>query len=192
MNELYECAHSYQRLLNVTYKIILGRKGKLTELFIIFDPSHFHHLIGLHKLVDLRISRANREAVFRDVLDEKITYNSVSQSNYFHIIHNRFSPFSNLEKLLDQNTLVFRYNRKSNPFSTIEADYLLSTPYKENDVYIFIAKSNCAGRYFCRSFFPKKERDYTESQPRYTMLYKEKHNLATGEIIVQYDRITPR
>lgn len=59
-------------------------------------------------------------------------------------------------------------------------------------VYIFIAEHKDTGKYFCRSFFPKEKKDYTEGQPRYTMLYKEKRNMATGEIAVQYDRLTPK
>ena len=74
----------------------------------------------------------------------------------------------------------------------IEADYLLSTPFENSDIYIFIAEHKDTGKYFCRSFFPKEKKDYTEGQPRYTMLYKEKRNMATGEIAVQYDRLTPK
>lgn len=192
MDKLYECASAYQKLLDVRYKIILGRKGKLTELYIDFEPVYFHHLIGLHKLSDLRISRANRETVFQNILAGKITYNFIEQSKYFHIIRRRFSPFADFEKLLDQNTLIFRYNARLNQFSVIEADYLLSTPHEGTDIYIFIAKGQNKDGYFCRSFFPKEGKDYTESQPRYTMLYKEKINLATGETVVQYDRLTPK
>ena len=43
----------------------------------------------------------------------------------------------------------------------------------------------------CRTFFPKTSKDYTQGQPQYTLLKKEKHNIITGEIVVQYDRLTP-
>ena len=33
---------------------------------------------------------------------------------------------------------------------------------------------------------------YAAGQPHYTMLYKEKKNLNTGKITVQYDRLTPK
>ena len=36
----------------------------------------------------------------------------------------------------------------------------------------------------------KTRKDYTEGQPRYTLLKKEKRNVITNEMIVQYDRIT--
>lgn len=31
-----------------------------------------------------------------------------------------------------------------------------------------------------------------KGQPRYTLLRKEKRNLETGDVIVQYDRLTPK
>lgn len=34
--------------------------------------------------------------------------------------------------------------------------------------------------------------DYTKNQMQYTILKKEKIDLDTGEIILQYDRLTPR
>lgn len=190
MDELLECAIAYQKLMDIAYHIILGRKGKLTELQIHFEAVGFHHLIGLHKLKDLRIARANREKVFQEILNGKITYQFVSQSKYFHLIEQRFPPFSNFESLLDHNQLVFRYNTKLNQFSLIEADYLLSTPFGQNDIYIFLAKHDNAEWYFCRSFFPKEQKDYTLGQAIYTILYKEKVCLSTGEVLVQYDHLT--
>lgn len=192
MDPLLKCALAYQKLLDIAYRIILGRKGKRTELQIQFEPVGFHHLIGLHKLSDLRIARANRDKIFQDILNQKITYDFLSQSKYFHLIQQRFLPFSNLESLLDHNRLIFRYNMRSNQFSLIEADYLLSTPYAENDIYIFLAKQNGDSRYFCRSFFPKGQKDYTKGQAIYTMLYKEKIFLSTRKAEIQYDRLTPK
>lgn len=191
MDKLMECAVAYQKLLDVTYKIVLGRKGKLTELLIGFEPIYFHHLIGLHKLGDLRIARANRERVFVDILDGKITYDFVAQSKYFYMIERRFTPFVDIEKLLDQNRLVFRYNTKLNRFSLIEADYLLLTPHDGNDIYVFITENEATGLYFRRSFFPKEWQDYTKGQAVYTMLYKEKAYRLNGKIEIQYDRLTP-
>lgn len=192
MDQLLECATAYQKLLNITYRIVLGRKGKQTELKIYFEPVSFHHLIGLHKLGDLRIARANREKTFSDILNGKITYQFISQSKYFHLIEKRFLPFSSIESILDQNQMIFRYNTKLNQFSLIEADYLLSTPYDGNDIYIFLANQDSTERYFCRSFFPKGSKDYTQGQAIYTLLYKEKICISTGDVQIQYDRLTPK
>lgn len=171
---------------------LLLAKGKTVELVIGFSKLDFHHLMGLGKLKDLRIAKQNRGSVFDEIIIGSTTYETLAKSRYLPQIENRFEPLALIEQLLDDNRLVFRYNAKLNQFSLIEADYLLSTPLENSDIYIFIAEHKDTGKYFCRSFFPKEKKDYTEGQPRYTMLYKEKKNLTTGETVIQYDRLTPK
>lgn len=65
-------------------------------------------------------------------------------------------------------------------------------PYSENNIYIFLARQVNAEWYFCHSFFPKEQKDYTKGQAIYTMLYKEKICLSTGKVQIQYDRFTPK
>lgn len=192
MDKLTNCALAFENLLDIQYRIIIGRKGKATEILIGFSRLDFHHLMGLGKLKDLRISTRNRGVVFDEILAGKTTYETISKSHYLHLIENRFQPLSHIETLFDDNQLVFRYNMKLNQFSLIEADYLLTTPYAENDIYIFLAKHKDTGHYFCRSFFPKEQKDYTKGQAVYTMLYKEKICLRTGAVQIQYDRLTPK
>ncbi|MCM1065343.1 MAG: PBECR4 domain-containing protein [Eubacterium sp.] len=152
----------------------------------------FHHLMGLGKLKDLRIATQSRSTVFDEILAGKTTYETISKSRYLHLIEKRFQPLAQIESLLDQNRLIFRYNQKRNHFSLIEADYLLSTPFADNDIYIFLARQDDTGQYFCRSFFPKGQIDHTRGQAVHTMLYKEKMRLSTGISQIQYDRLTPR
>lgn len=192
MDKLLDCASAFERLLNVQYRVIIGRKGKSVELRIGFSMMDFHHLMGLGKLKDLRIARKNREQVFRDILEGRTGYQTISVSRYISSIENRFEPLSHIEHILDDNRLIFRYNNRQNVFSLIEADYLLSTPYAGTDVYIFIAQNENTGLYYCRSFFPREEKDYTAGQSIYTMLYKEKIDLISGKTTIQYDRLTPK
>lgn len=92
------------------------------------------------------------------------------------------------EHLLDSNQSIFRYNKSLRYFSMIEATYLLSTPYQNTDIYIFLDHKEES--FFCRSFFPKEDADYTKGQPIYTLLKKEKINLSTGNVITQCNRLT--
>ncbi|MFI3325220.1 MAG: PBECR4 domain-containing protein [Clostridia bacterium] len=188
MDKLLACAKAFENLTHTEYKIVLGRKGEKIELRIRFLSSQFHHLMGLVKLRDLEVANQNRFKVFTDIINNKLTYAKISTSEFISQIEDRFIPLANIEKILDNNNLVFRYNEKINAFSFIQADFLLSTPLESNDIYIFISK-NEDNTYFCRSFFPKTNRDYTKGQIRYTLLYKEKINLKTGETVVQYDKL---
>lgn len=190
MDKLQECAKSFEKLLDKKYHIVIGRKGKSVDIELMFNIADFHHLIGLHKLKDLRLSRGNREEIFRDILSGHILFSNIEQSLHFNQIEKRIEPFSDLEKILDDNHLVFKYNEKAHSFSLIQAEYLLSTPYKANEIYIFLDKKG-EEQFFCRSFFPKENKDYTIGQPSYTLLFKEKITISTGEKEVQYDRLSP-
>lgn len=191
MDKLQNCVKAFEKLLDVEYHIIIGRKGRSVELRIVFSKWDFHHLMGLGKLKDLRIAKKNREIVFNEILNGQITYQSICASRYLSLIENRFIPLTCIEHLFDDNHLVFRYHKKRNQFSFIEADYLLSTPLYGNDIYIFIAVKD-DGNYFCRSFFPREKTDYAKGQEIYTLLYKEKTYLSTGKTITQFDRLTPK
>ena len=191
MDKLQECAKAFERLLDKKYRIVIGRKGKSVELEICFDAADFHHLLGLHKLEDIEVFSGKRAKVFRDILSGHILFSAMQKSQYFNKIENRIEPFSALETLLDDNRLIFRYNKKLNSFSLITAEYLLSTPYQAVDVYIFLDRKSEGEQFFCRSFFPKENTDYTVGQAAYTLLYKEKITLSTGETEIQYDRLSP-
>lgn len=72
----------------------------------------------------------------------------------------------------------------------IEAEYLLSTPYENTDIYIFLDRQVDSDFFFCRSFFQKELKDYTKGQAVYTLLKKEKITISTGDREMQYDRIS--
>ena len=95
-------------------------------------------------------------------------------------------PF--LEDLFDSNDTVFKYNEKKNSFSMIKANYLMKNRLADKNVFIFLSKSK-DDTYFCRSFFPETNRDYTKNQASWTLLYKEKVNRTTGQSVVLYDRL---
>lgn len=190
-DKLQRCAIAFSELLNVQYNIILGRKGQLINITLGFDETHFVHLAGLHKLTDNDFFRtASRKKVFDAALSGNISYETVVKSSNFHEIKDRIEYFEFLEDMLDDNNIIFRYNSKRNVFSLIQADYLMQSQYNLCDVYIFIDKVKNSNTHFCRSFFPKSNKDYTAGQAKYTLLYKEKINLKTGEGIVQYDKIS--
>ena len=68
MDHLLECAEAFEQLLDVQYHIVLGRKNRLTELTLRFDPTEFHHLVGLHKLRDLRLARGNPYILVKNLI----------------------------------------------------------------------------------------------------------------------------
>ena len=70
----------------------------------------------------------------------------------------------------------------------IKADYLMKNRLVDKNVFIFLSKGK-DDTYFCRSFFPEANRDYTKNQASWTLLYKEKMKRSTGQKVVLYDRL---
>lgn len=189
MELLRECAVAFQQLLGVEYHFVIGRKGQTREFYVRFQMSDFHHLAGLHKLKDIaQIQQGMREKVFEKILTGGITQTLIEKSEYYELMQGRLLLLRELEKILDDNETVFRYNEKVHRFSLIKADYLLEGQAKMMLVYLFLGKrSNDELNQMCRSFFRKEDKDYTQGQPRYTLLKKEKKNVQTGEIVVQFN-----
>ena len=128
----------------------------------------------------------------QEILSGKLTFTQARQSEFFQQMEPRLKPLIHLEEFLDSNEIIFRYNAKVHTFSVIQADYLLQNDFEGQPVYLFLAKRTGDDTQVCRTFFPKAEKDYAQSQPRYTLLKKEKINIVTGEVTVQYDRLTPK
>lgn len=166
MDILRQCAENFNHLLSYHYHIVIGRKGKMREFTITFDPADFHHLAGLHKLRDnIRFQTGKRDDIFRDILAGKLTVQQAARSSFFQEMESRLRPLAELEAFIDSNELIFRYNAKANVFSAISADYLLQNDFEGTPIYLFLAQRTGADTQVCRTFFPKTEKDYTEGQP---------------------------
>lgn len=189
-NELLQCAENYLNLIDTQYKIVVGRKGQKKTILLEFSADEFIHISGLHKIKDNTVIRtAAREKVFRDILSEKIGFDKIRKSPAFHTIEERLHYAAHLEEILDNNRLVFGYNKKQAAFSKITADYLMDSFYDDRNIYIFIAGRKDGNAYYCRSFFPKGDKDYTVGQVKYSLLYKEKIQKSTGRSVIQYNRL---
>lgn len=182
MDLLMKCAVNYQALINYEYHFTLGRKGKLHKIVLGFSKTDFHHLAGLHKLKDLHIARANRSTVFHQTLHGKITYNTLTKSQFFPQIQERINTLPYLESLLDGELHIFQYNKHIYPHSSIESEFLFKMGNETllGLSLLFLDQSK-NGTYFCRSFFPIDRTDYTKGQMQYTLLKHIKYNLQTGQ-----------
>ncbi len=193
MDKLQERAFAFKRLLDYEYKIVLGRKGKKTELVLSFEKSDFPHLIGLHKFTDVLNGNIATEKLFDECVSGKLTYDTISKSEFFPKYTNRFEYFNQLEKMLDSNDTVFKCNTNSMAsFSRIIADFELKNIYEELIFYLFIEKRYKSEKQYCKSFIQESNIDYTYGQTKMTLLFKEKINTKTGESTVQYNRLSDK
>ena len=93
-----------------------------------------------------------------------------------------------LEQMIDSNDTVFKYNKKANMYSMIEADYLMENNVESRNLFLFLSNDE-GDNYFCRSFFPEEKMDYSKNQASWTLLYKKKIDLSTRIETVLYNRI---
>lgn len=67
--------------------------------------------------------------------------------------------------MIDSNDTVFKYNKKANMYSMIEADYLMENNVESRNLFLFLSNDE-GDNYFCRSFFPEEKMDYSKIKHR--------------------------
>ena len=188
MHNIYDCIDSFTSLLDTAYHFVLGRKGVLVTLDVSFDKKDCFHLMGLQYLTDRAELRRDRGKVFDEIKERKITSEQVEMSEFYEKIKDRVNMLPMLEQLFDSNDAIFKYNRKINMHSMIQAEFLMKNIVAGKGIFIFLSRKE-ENKYFCRSFFPQDNRDYSKDQASWTLLYKEKSKISTGETAVLYDRL---
>ena len=188
MHNIYDCVDSFASLLDTEYRLILGRKGEAVSLKITFDKKDCFHLMGLQYLTDRPELSRDRGKIFDEIKTRVLTKEQIESSDLYEQIVDRVDLLPFLEDLFDSNDTVFKYNDKKNSFSMIKADYLMKNRLVDKNVFIFLSKDK-NDTYFCRSFFPETNRDYSKNQASWTLLYKEKLKKSIGQSAVLYDRL---
>ena len=91
------------------------------------------------------------DSFISDEIKEEIIQSSMQYSR----IRERVCFLRFLESIMDDNRTVFKYNKKENAFSLIQADFLLKNAVENRNIFLFLAKSD-NDFYFCRSFSPNR------------------------------------
>ena len=123
MRNVIDCINAFIPLLSTEYELVLGRKGVAVTLRILFDKKDCFHLMGLQYLVDTPELSRDRSKVF-DAIEK------IESSDFYKKIEQRIHFLPLLEQMIDSNDTVFKYNKKANMYSMIEADYLM-----ENNIF---------------------------------------------------------
>ncbi|MCM1537569.1 MAG: PBECR4 domain-containing protein [bacterium] len=179
---------AFGNLLDKEYHLILGRKNVSVSLQINFNKKECFHLMGLQYLTDRPELVHDRGKIFDAIKERRITAEQLSSSDLYAKIADRIDMLPLLESMIDSNDTIFKYNRKRNAYSVIKADYIMKNNAAGRNLFLFLAENGEKGKYFCRSFFPQDKMDYAQNQASWTLLYKKKVTLGTGEEQILYDR----
>ena len=79
MDLLQEVAIKYGELLNKDYHIEATYKEKIINIYFFFLPEHFYHLIGFHKLLDMK-ELTRPKFLCPNIISHKITYDLIKNS----------------------------------------------------------------------------------------------------------------
>ena len=139
-------------------------------------------------MIDRPELNRDRGKVFDEIVEGKIKKEQIESSDFYKKIEKRVHYLPLLENLLDSNDTVFKYNRKANIYSMIEADYLMKNNMESRNLFLFLSK-NKEDNYYCRSFFLEEKRDYTKNQASWTLLSKKKRDLLSGSEQLLYNRL---
>ena len=122
MRTVVDCVSSFIPLLSTEYEIVLGRKNVAVKRIITFDKKDCFHLMGLQYLTDRPELRRDRGKIFDEIQNGIIKRENIESSDFYHKIQDRVHFLPLLEKMLDSNDTVFKYNKKANVYSMIKAD----------------------------------------------------------------------
>ena len=180
MTDILQAVQAYQKLLDVEYQILLGKKNTNITLSVTFDETHFFHLAGLQYLKDrARHFNESRKSIFRKILKGSISKKQLESSQFYPQIKSRIECLAFLEQIMDSNETIFKYNSKLEAFSAIQADFLLKNGINSRNIFTFLSEDKSNGKYFCRSFFPQTDKNYSIGQTNWKLLYKKKIQKST-------------
>jgi len=103
MDSIQQCAEIYRGLTSSIVRVTLENDQVLE---IIFSSENFKHLIGLHKLTDIRsISDMPAKMAFKSALKGEISKKAINSKRY-HLIQKRIMYFPLITALLSSKVII--------------------------------------------------------------------------------------
>lgn len=151
----------------------------------------FFHLAGLQHLTDLTFPSANKERIYKEILEKNLTVNDIKKSVFYNkwFIEERLNSFYHLRNMIEGDTITYLINTKRYiKYTSIKADYLCEHKVNLDILYLFLVmekyhpifKNECKG---C-SFFRKHDYDYTVGTSKTTTLLIEKEEKGKNKVII--------
>ncbi len=162
MMKLEESLLKYEELLKKEFVIILGKKGNLSKIEIVFNKCNYYHMAGIHKIKDKIFDTASNKAYFYDKLKDNYKIKSdIVKSNHYVEIESRLDALSLFEHFFSTD---FNYSYKfikynSNSYTNIKFIFLLKIEYNNDNFYYFLNKDS-SNKYIITSCFVENKRKY--------------------------------
>lgn len=191
MSLILEAAKQWTHLLNCEYSLTIGRKGKMQELKLTFRSEDFDHLAGMQYADDVDFKLHPNEyrgaKLIPALLAGKVDGALLEKSRSWERIQDRLHVVLNLEKILDDDFEVYRFESKKLPFySKIKASYCIYSDLCNKGIFLFWDGSD---QYYCKSVFSfDGDNDYRKGQARWTLLHKFKTESGIAKELFRYEK----
>ncbi|WEV37028.1 PBECR4 domain-containing protein [Lactobacillus sp. ESL0677] len=169
---LRKVAVEYNKLIGKEIEFTLGHKNRKSVVTVMFTPSDFHHLAGLHKLTDIQaVYKQSAEIVFNKIVAGEICLGDINRSVYFAKIEERLEILSQINDIFTRGNLVFKYICMEIK-SKITWKYLLKFKMNEKDTgYLFLDECRREpNKYICVTDFKKEKFCYERGQMKLKLL----------------------
>lgn len=126
VKNIQECAKFYETLMGKNYIFTLENDIKFT---LFFKASNFYHLIGLHKLKDIRQlvdGSLSLNKIYKNLLSGELSSAVIEKSAFYHKISSRIEHFEKILEMLDKNKskIIIDFDPE-----LVEGTELLNTKY---------------------------------------------------------------
>ncbi len=163
LENIQDCAKLYKTLLNKTFYFTLENNIKF-KLF--FKAENFVHIIGLHKLTDLKLTEQySAKVLFKKFLNGDITDELIKSSTNYSKIQNRICYFESIVDMLNkENTkIIINYDKTLvNDSKLINTKYIL---YKTIDgCYLMLTIGNKGKGEYPETLFFEVTKKYISGQ----------------------------
>ena len=167
MDPLLEAAKEYSKLFNKDYIYTLETG---TTLQVYFQPSFFHHLMGLHKLKDvdlvIKSPRNSPTYIYGNIISGLITMDDILKSEYFNEIESRLRHFSQINRMIEFERIVIDFDPAPIKSKMTKADWILFKRSNDNMYLNLFLMTDDANPYkqIPLTFLPNKSDYYTYGQ----------------------------
>lgn len=166
MDLLYEAAKAYRELLDKDYHVTAVYKDEVIELSFLFLPEHFYHLVGFHKLLDVK-HIARPRFLYTRVISRKVIYSTIEGSKFLEEMYERMQEFHRLNEMIERmksGDIIIEFSQQNR--SRIRADFLLYDLKDESYAHLFLRKDDKYGYVPC-SFFCRSDDRYVRNNKKY-------------------------
>lgn len=167
MDILQQSVMTYELLMTKNYIIYL-ENSKIIELD--FKKYYFPHLIGLQYLTDRSIVQQsntnNASKIYQNIKNGRITYNSISGSDFIKKIYDRILLFPHCELLMNCNTLnlIIDFDKSKVKSCKLNAEYIIYDHFLNGYIHLCLAYDKKKSIYYPETFIFEPSKYYISDQ----------------------------